>query len=154
MLLQWKSPSHVFLQHQNPLTYLFRRVLDCFYPVNSAWCVQIALLIQIKPFFAGKGTLLWIEDSYFSWKQWIEDTFVLMVDLFLTNTQLFTSQDINWWTGVVWIIEMFLSAVLTLILTAPIHCRASTDEQVMECNISPNLMKKQTHLHLRWPEIE
>ncbi len=26
-----------------------------------------------------------------------------MVDLFLTNMQHFTSQDINWWTGVVWI---------------------------------------------------
>ncbi len=29
----------------------------------------------------------------------------------------FTSQDINWWTGVVWIIVMFLSAAWT----APIH---------------------------------
>ncbi len=47
---------------------------------------------------------------------------------------------------------MFLSAVWTLILTAPIHCRGSIDEQVMECYISPNLMKKQTHLHLGWPE--
>ncbi len=26
-----------------------------------------------------------------------------MIDLFLTNMQLFTIQDINWWTGVVWI---------------------------------------------------
>ncbi len=25
------------------------------------------------------------------------------MDLFLTNMQLFTSQDVNWWTGVVWI---------------------------------------------------
>ncbi len=49
---------------------------------------------------------------------------------------------------------MFLSAVWTLILTAPIHCRASIDEQVMECYISTNLMKKQTHLRLRWPEGE
>ncbi len=49
---------------------------------------------------------------------------------------------------------MFLSAVWTLILTAPIHCRASIDEQVMQCYISPNLMKKQTHLHLGWPDVE
>ncbi len=41
-----------------------------------------------------------------------------------------------------------LSAVWTLILTAPIHCRASISEQVMQCYISPNLMKKQIHLHL------
>ncbi len=26
-----------------------------------------------------------------------------MMDLFLTNTQLLSSQDVNWWTGVVWI---------------------------------------------------
>ncbi len=26
-----------------------------------------------------------------------------MMDLFLTNTQLLASQDINWWTAVVWI---------------------------------------------------
>uniref|UniRef100_A0A671KS68 Stereocilin n=1 Tax=Sinocyclocheilus anshuiensis TaxID=1608454 RepID=A0A671KS68_9TELE len=32
---------------------------------------------------------------------------------------------------VVWIIVMFLSAVWTLMLTAPIHCRGSTGEQVM-----------------------
>ncbi len=49
---------------------------------------------------------------------------------------------------------MLLSAVWTLILTAPIHCRASIAEEVMECYISTNLMKKQTHLHLGWPEGE
>ncbi len=58
-----------------------------------------------------------------------------MIDLFLTNKQLFTSQDIKLmiWSGVgcLWIIVMFLSAVWTLILTAPIHCRASTAEKVM-----------------------
>ncbi len=58
------------------------------------------------------------------------------------------------WSGVdyLWIIVMFLSAVWTLILTAPIHCRGSTAEQVMECYISPNLMKKQTHPNLAWLE--
>ncbi len=40
-------------------------------------------------------------------------------------------QDVNWWTGVLWIIVMFLSAVWTLILTAPIHCRGTICEQVM-----------------------
>ncbi len=46
-----------------------------------------------------------------------------MVDLFLTNTQLFASQDIIY--GLVWwwitLDKMFLSTVWTLILTAPIH---------------------------------
>ncbi len=37
------------------------------------------------------------------------------------NLSFFLSQDINWWTGVVWIIVMFLSAAWTLVLTAPIH---------------------------------
>ncbi len=50
-----------------------------------------------------------------------------------------------------WIIVMFLLAVWALILTAPIHCRASIGEQGMECYISPNPMKKQTYLHLGWP---
>ncbi len=36
----------------------------------------------------------------------------LMMYLFITNMQLFTSQDIHWWTEDVWIIVMFLSAVL------------------------------------------
>ncbi len=43
----------------------------------------------------------------------------------------FSSHDINWWSGVVWIIVMFLSGVWILILTAPIHCRGSIGEQVM-----------------------
>ncbi len=53
----------------------------------------------------------------------------------LTNMQLFISQDIKRWTGVLWItwvIVMFW----TFILTAPIHCRGSSGD------------KKQTHLRM------
>ncbi len=59
------------------------------------------------------------------------------------------------WRGVDYlrIIVMFLSAVWMLILMAPIYCRWSIGEQVMEY-ISPNMMKKQTHLHLGWPDVE
>ncbi len=39
------------------------------------------------------------------------------------------------------IIVKFLAAVWILILTAPIHCRGSTGEQVIECNISPSLFQ-------------
>ncbi len=53
--------------------------------------------------FSMEEGLLWIMDSYFSRKQWFEVKTVLMMDLFLTNTQLLTSQNMNWWTGVVWI---------------------------------------------------
>ncbi len=48
----------------------------------------------------------------------------LTMDLFITNMQIFTSQDINWWT-------VDYCEVWTLILTAPIHCRGAIDEQVM-----------------------
>ncbi len=42
--------------------------------------------------------------------------------------------------GVVWITyRLFLSAVWTLILTAPIHCRGAIGEQVMKWYISHNL---------------
>ncbi len=41
----------------------------------------------------------------------------------------------------------------TLILTAPIHCRASIAETLMQRHISTNLMKKQTHPNLWWPSF-
>ncbi len=133
-----KKSNSCCLSHQNPTTYLFRAVLAC---------KRCLICADFSP------------DSYqmtFHWRKryyglWFEVKNILM-NLFLTNTQLLASQDINWWTGVVWIIVMFLSAVWTLILTAPIHCRASIAEQVMECYVSPNLMKKQSHLHLGWLE--
>ncbi len=48
------------------------------------------------------------------------------MDLLITNSQLVD------YTRYLWIIVMFISAVWTLFLTAPIHCRGSIDEQV--CN--------------------
>ncbi len=55
------------------------------------------------------------------------------------------------WSGVdyLWIIVMLLSAVWTLILTAPIHCRGFIAEQVMLVKFSKSVpVKKQTHLYL------
>ncbi len=49
--------------------------------------------------FSLKEALLWNMDSNFDQKQWFEVRNVLMMDLF----QLLSSQDVNWWTGVVWI---------------------------------------------------
>ncbi len=49
-----------------------------------------------------KKAILWIDDSYFSRKQLFKVKNTLMKDLFFTNTHLFISQTINWWTGVVW----------------------------------------------------
>ncbi len=115
--------------------------LELFCLVNAAWSVQISLLIQTR-------TLFHWRKCYGLWTRiWVKN--ILMLDLF----QLLSSQDVNWWTGVVWIVVMFLSAVWTLILTAPIHCRASIAETLMQWHISTNLMKKQTHRNLGWPEM-
>ncbi len=90
---------------------------------------------QGMDFFSGKSLIL--DYGLIFWSDVMASSSnILLKDLFLTNSQLFTSQDINWWTGVVWIscglLWFFLSAVWTLILTAPIHCRGSTGEQILQ----------------------
>jgi len=47
----------------------------------------------------------------------------LMMNFFLTNTQLFTSLDVNWWTRVMWIYCWDVS----ISCLAPIHCRGPID---------------------------
>ncbi len=82
-------------------------------------------------FFTGGNIIM---DSYFSWKQWSEVKNVSM-ELFLTNSLLFTLQYVNWWSGAVWItcgLWWCFYQLFGLILTAPIHCRGSIGEQVME----------------------
>ncbi len=61
-------------------------------------------------------------------------------------------QNVNWWTGLVWI--TLWCFYQTLILTAPIHFRASFAEQVMQCYSSPNLMKKQTWIAWGWGHFQ
>ncbi len=90
---------------------------------------------------------------------WVINT--LTTDLFLTNMQLFSSQDINWWTGVVWITCVLLWCFYHLFglsfwrhpFTAgvTIHCWAS-DGMLHFTKSVP--MKKQTRLHLRSSEGE
>ncbi len=89
--------------------------------VAGFWCERQ----QEMHFFTG-GSVIMDYGLIFELKN------ILMLDLF----QLLSSQDVNWWTGVVWIIVMFLSAVWTLILTAPIHCRASIAERLMQTHFS------------------
>ncbi len=90
-----------------------------------------------------------MEDSYFNQKQKFEVKNILMMDLFLTNTQFFTSQNVNWWTGIMWIIVMYLLAVFirTLILTAPIHCKGSIVQDVM-LNYSKYVLMNKTVIKL------
>ncbi len=47
-----------------------------------------------------------------------------------------------------WISMMLLSAVWTLIFTAPIHFRGSIGKQVMECKFLQICYDLETHLHL------
>ncbi len=71
-------------------------VLNCFEQfslINRAWSVHISILIQTKLLFRQR-------------KQYCKGSRVknFLMDLLLTNTQLFTSQDVNWCTWVMWII--------------------------------------------------
>ncbi len=65
-------------------------------------------------FFACKFCLIcayfspqWDKMTFSLEKAWIEDSFelknILIMYLFLTSKQLFASQDISWWTGVLWV---------------------------------------------------
>ncbi len=58
--------------------------------------------------------------------------------------QLFDSQIFNRLNAVMhylWIIMKLSSSVWSLILTAPIHCKGSTSDQVMQCCNSTNLLR-------------
>ncbi len=66
----------------------------------------------------------------------------VLMDFFLTTRQLFTSQDINWWTGVVWITCGLLWCFISCLDS---HSDGTHSLQrihwwaVMECYISLNL---------------
>ncbi len=62
--------------------------------------------------FILEEALLWSTNLDFGQKQRFKAKMSL-IDLFLTNIQLFISQDVNCCTGVVWITCVILSAVWT-----------------------------------------
>ncbi len=67
--------------------------------VKVAWSVHISLLIQTRCFSGESNNMEWIIDFLAG-----SNTLKLQyLDGFLTNTQLFTSQDVNWWTVVEWV---------------------------------------------------
>ncbi len=82
-----------------------------------------------------------------------------MMDLFLTNMQIFTSQDINLLTGVVWIkygllwcfYKVFGLSFWRHPFTAENHWWAS---DTMLHFLKSVLMMKQTHLHLGWTDMD
>ncbi len=119
----------VVLSHQNPPTYFFRTVFTC---KSFLICAYFSpdwdeMTFHLRKHYFGYRThmkLKHLNDGFVSYKH--------------TSFHL---QDVNWWTGVAWIIVMFLSAVWTLILTAPIHCRGSIGELVMQWYIYPSLFQ-------------
>ncbi len=72
----------------------------------------------------GDGLYHWRKRYYGLWTLiWVNN--VLMMDLF----QLLSSRDVSWWT-------VDYCYVRTLVLTAPIHCRASVAETLMWCCVN------------------
>ncbi len=84
-------------------------------------------------------------------KQEFKSLNILMMDLFLTNMQLLASQDVNWWTGVMWITSGLLWCFYQLSdgthSLQMIHCWASN----VMLNFSKYVhMKKETRWFLGW----
>ncbi len=114
---------------------------------NSNWCLICAHFSpnSDKITFSLEKAILRIEDMYFS--SGFQTKNVLIV-LFITNMQLFSSQDVNWLTGVMWIIcwllwcfyQQFVLSVWCL--TAPIRWPIVSDVML---NFSKSVqIKKQT----------
>ncbi len=128
-----KSSHIIFLE-------LFWTLVAC----NGAWSVQISLLIQTR-------TLFYWRKCYYGLCIHILIKNILMMDLF----HLLSSQDINWWTGVEWITCGLLWCFYQLFgLSFWRHPFTAEHPLLRQWYISPNLMQKQTHLHLGWPEDE
>ncbi len=111
VFFQWKS-CLVWIRREicTDQTLFTRKNLNKY--VGGFWCERKTR------FFSCKEALLWIMDSHFSQKQQFTLKNALMMDLFLTNTQLFSIHKtlidglMDWLTGLVWIV-MFLSGVWT-----------------------------------------
>ncbi len=104
------------LWHPNPAT-------NWFWLVNTAWFVQISLLIQTRQLcFSLAKAILWTEDSYFSNGLKLKHLNNGLVFIFLQACSFCLLQMLTdglEWCGLLWCFYQ------TLILTAPIHCRAS-----------------------------
>ncbi len=88
------------------------------------------------------GLIFWTEEMVLNLN--------VLMELFNTNMQLFTSLDVNWGTGVVWITcDVFISCLNThsdgTHSLQKIHWWAS---DIMRSFSKSVLIKKQTHLHL------
>ncbi len=168
-LLLWRVPQSLLLKNSSTAwaatstLYFWDATLQVMSRAGflQTWCLELRFIRPDQAVFtsqnSSKQIYVWIlmwettGDALFHWRKryyglWFEVKNILMLDLF----QLLSSQDVNWWTGVVWIIVMFLSAVWTLILTAPIHCRASIAETLMQRCIYTNLFSPNFNLWVNY----
>ncbi len=120
--------------------------LELFWLVNGAWSVQISLLIQTRTLFH------WRKSYYGLWTQILVEN-VLMLDLF----QLLSSEDVNWWTGVVWITCGLLWCFYQLFGLSFWRHPFTAEHPLRRhwCNaIFLQIWWRKTHLHLGCPEGE
>ncbi len=127
-----------------PLTWKYTdiSVYNCFglfSLVNSAWSVYIYLLIQTRQLFLMEKAILWIEDLKTEVKN------ALKMDLFITDLQLFTSQDVNWWSEVKWITCGLLWCFYQLF---------GLWRHPFTANISKSIPLNRNSTHLAWSEDE
>ncbi len=103
-----KNPSPVVISHQNPPKY-FHLWTDIFIFLWFRWdtfLLEKATSWMEVLYFSLKleKAISWIKQVlYFSLKKQFEVKNFLIMDLFLINTELFASQDVNRWAGVMWI---------------------------------------------------
>ncbi len=72
----------------------------------------------------------------------------------MMDLKLFTSQDVNWWTGVVWITCGLLWCFYQLFgLSFWRHPFTAEDPLLSKWCNATFPMKKQTHLHVEWSEV-
>ncbi len=95
---------------------------------------------QLGLSFSLEEALLWIMNAYFGKKLKCLDGFVSYKHAAELESLLVDYYDV------------FLSAVLTLILTAPIHCRGSTIVLKMKLVSFFIRFGEMYHLHFGWPE--
>ncbi len=131
---------------------------------NAFACKRCLICVYFSPdsdetTFSLKKAILWIEDSHFSWKQWIEVKNVLMMNLF-NKIYIFllhkTLLDGSEWCGLlVDYCGVFISCLDT-------YSDGTHSLQRIRCWVSDVMLNftksvrfiKQTNLYLQWPECE
>ncbi len=94
-----------------------KKSIPCYYVTIKPFCTvfackQCLICAYFSPdsdkiTFSLNKAILWIVDLYFSQKHWSEVKIHFKMHLFLTNMQIFISQDVNWFTGLWYFYQLF-----------------------------------------------